>query len=352
MFSTIRLVGLVVLVALAGCTEIQVGSHIFKKAYSGTCQTEGDLKVGKPYRVDGKTYTPVVSSLGYSERGIASWYGKDFHGKSSANGECYNMYAYTAAHKTLPLPSIVRVTNLENNKSVVVKVNDRGPFVRGRVIDLSYAAAQSLDVARMGTAPVLVEAIGGPHHFVGGARGNTMLAQGNLPKLGPDERGPTLASYSPSVTSEENLADDDVRKKRVIPEAITAEEAAIPNPDEMAPLPAAEVARINKQLPAPAQANELPPPPSSNQLAGTAPLVKTSVYVQTGAFADMNNAARQMDALRQMEPTAALSKVDVNGMAMTRVRSGPYASVVEADAALGKLVSAGFDGARLVVEPR
>src|ERR1700761_2564639 len=121
--------------ALSGCTEIQVMSHLVKRSTSA-CSTEGQPKVGDAYTVDGVRYTPMNSSAGYHEKGIASWYRDDFHGLATANGECYNMYAYTAAHKTLPMPTVVRVTNLENHKSVVVKVNDRGPFVRGRLIDL------------------------------------------------------------------------------------------------------------------------------------------------------------------------------------------------------------------------
>ncbi|MBM4221132.1 MAG: septal ring lytic transglycosylase RlpA family protein [Gammaproteobacteria bacterium] len=103
----------------------------------------------------------MPSSEGYRQTGIASWYGKDFHGKRTSSGTIYNMYEFTAAHKTLPLPSLVRVTNTANGRSVVVTVDDRGPFVKGRLIDLSYAAARELDIVRAGTAEVEVEALGG-----------------------------------------------------------------------------------------------------------------------------------------------------------------------------------------------
>ncbi|GGK65472.1 septal ring lytic transglycosylase RlpA family protein [Amphritea balenae] len=112
-----------------------------------------------PYRVLGKTYYVMPSSLGYKERGVSSWYGKKFHGHKTSNGETYNMYAMTAAHKSLPLPSYVQVTNLKNGKRVIVRVNDRGPFHGGRIIDLSYAAASKLDMLGAGTAKVEVEAI-------------------------------------------------------------------------------------------------------------------------------------------------------------------------------------------------
>jgi len=112
-----------------------------------------------PYRVLGKTYYVMPSSLGYKERGVASWYGKKFHGHKTSNGEVYNMYGMSAAHKSLPLPSFVKVTNLANNRYVIVRVNDRGPFHGGRIIDLSYAAAKKLDMLGAGTARVEVEAI-------------------------------------------------------------------------------------------------------------------------------------------------------------------------------------------------
>jgi len=111
------------------------------------------------YEVLGRNYEVMDSSYGYQERGVASWYGKKFHGRRTSNGEPYDMYAMTAAHKSLPLPTYVRVRNLRNNKIVVVRVNDRGPFVDNRIIDLSYSAARKLDMIRTGTSLVEVTAI-------------------------------------------------------------------------------------------------------------------------------------------------------------------------------------------------
>ncbi len=114
----------------------------------------------KPYKVNGRHYRPLISARGFSQKGLASWYGRDFHGKKTANGETYNMYAMTAAHKTLPLGTWVRVYNLRNKKQAVVRINDRGPFVRNRIIDLSYKAAKKLGVVGPGTAPVKIVALG------------------------------------------------------------------------------------------------------------------------------------------------------------------------------------------------
>lgn len=112
------------------------------------------------YEVFGQRYLVLPTAEGYRERGVASWYGPDFHGGSTSSGERYDMNAMTAAHRTLPLPSYVRVTNLGNGRSIVVRVNDRGPFKRGRIIDLSYVAAAKLDMIRDGTALVEVTAVG------------------------------------------------------------------------------------------------------------------------------------------------------------------------------------------------
>ena len=114
---------------------------------------------GPVYEVFGKKYTVMNTSHGYSERGVASWYGKKFHGRLTSNREPYDMYAMTAAHKTLPLPTYVRVRNLRNNESIVVRVNDRGPFVHNRIIDLWYAAALKLDMVGDGTSLVEVTAV-------------------------------------------------------------------------------------------------------------------------------------------------------------------------------------------------
>jgi len=111
------------------------------------------------YTALGKRYRPMKQARGFYQRGQASWYGKKFHGRRTSSGEVYDMYAMTAAHPTLPLPTYLRVTNLDNSRSVVVKVNDRGPFLHGRIIDLSYVAAAKLDIVRTGTGNVEIESV-------------------------------------------------------------------------------------------------------------------------------------------------------------------------------------------------
>jgi len=115
----------------------------------------------KPYSVNGQLYQPLQDHRGYVEEGIASWYGPDFHGKATSCGEIYDMNAMTSAHKLLPMGTKLRVTNLRNHRTIEVRVNDRGPFVKSRIIDLSYAAAKELDIVASGTAPVRIESISG-----------------------------------------------------------------------------------------------------------------------------------------------------------------------------------------------
>ena len=144
---------------LGGCAET---TYVVEqsKVVSGNTTPRTPYKVGNPYQVNGVWYYPAVD-YNYDQTGIASWYGPGFVGHSTANGEEYDQDALTAAHKTLPMPSLVRVTNLENGRQIQIRINDRGPFVEKRVIDLSYAAAQKLGFLGQGTTRVRLEVLGG-----------------------------------------------------------------------------------------------------------------------------------------------------------------------------------------------
>ena len=150
-----------IVVVLSACTfGVPIGERSGVGPITDIPQTSRS-KNGNPssYVVAGKRYYVLDSAGGFKQRGIASWYGKKFHGRKTSNGEIYNMYGMTAAHKRLPIPVYVRVRNLTNGRSVVVKVNDRGPFVEGRIIDLSYSAAQKLDIIGTGTARVEISVL-------------------------------------------------------------------------------------------------------------------------------------------------------------------------------------------------
>ena len=144
-------------VLLSGCeTASPEVTDPPQKQASAIKSQGGVYKVGNPYKILGRWYYPK-EDYSYSEVGIASWYGPDFHAKRTANGEKYNMHSLTAAHRTLPLPSIVKITNLENGRSLVVRVNDRGPYARNRIVDVSKKVAQLLGFLEKGTAKVRVE---------------------------------------------------------------------------------------------------------------------------------------------------------------------------------------------------
>lgn len=162
---------IVIVAAIAGCSSRGgyyqddgpprgVSKSAVEKIPDAVPRNEPRSKFGNdPYVALGKKYYPMKSAQGYNERGVASWYGKKFHGRRTSSGEKYDMLAMTAAHRTLPLPTYVKVRNLKSGKSVIVKVNDRGPFLHNRVIDLSYAAAYKLGVVTTGTALVEVTAV-------------------------------------------------------------------------------------------------------------------------------------------------------------------------------------------------
>jgi rare lipoprotein A len=147
------LISVAVAVLLSACA-----SH--RTQVIDTPETRGLKGWQKPYMVDGERYDPLLHHEGFFQDGLASWYGEEWHGGSTSNGERYNMHALTAAHKTLPLGVYVRVHNKRNNREVVVRINDRGPFVKDRIIDLSFAAAKQLGITGSGTAPVHIEALG------------------------------------------------------------------------------------------------------------------------------------------------------------------------------------------------
>jgi rare lipoprotein A len=153
-FTSPFLAALICLLLLTACGRLASYPPIYDRPGTTVPSTQ------RPYVINGRTYYPLPSSQGFVESGIASWYGGKFHGRKTACGERYNMYAKTAAHKTLPLQTMVLVKNLENGREMVVRINDRGPFVKGRIIDLSLTAARELNIVQKGTARVRVSALG------------------------------------------------------------------------------------------------------------------------------------------------------------------------------------------------
>ncbi len=148
---------LMVGVALSGCRSVSTAPP--ERAKPPPARAPG---YPKPYRVNGVWYQPIPDAYGFKQRGTASWYGRKFHGRRTSNGEIYDMYGISAAHKTLPFGTVVRVTNMRNGRQLDIRINDRGPFAKGRIIDLSFGAAQKLGVVGPGTAPVEIVALAAP----------------------------------------------------------------------------------------------------------------------------------------------------------------------------------------------
>lgn len=268
----------------------------------------GIYKVGKPYQVEGVWYYPAEDYT-YSQEGIASWYGTDFHGKRTANGDRYDMNDLTAAHPTLPMPSVVKVTNLDNGRTLKVTVNDRGPFHSTRIIDVSRRAAQLLGFYEAGTAHVRVDI---------DAAESINLKNIALSR-NPPEMPQIAASPRASVSA---MAIDPVTPPAGASVAVPAEAVkpvAIPAP---------------KAAPTPKK---------------TAPVAAGGIFVQAGAFAEEANARKLEQQLGELG-TVHIVPTTVNSKKLYRVRLGPLADAATATAVLGKVKSYGYNDAKVVRE--
>lgn len=300
--------GLVLLVG--ACAQARLAVHAAKQAGNrggtpGAAATVspdgvpigpgGVYKVGSPYKVAGRTYTPRLDP-NYDKTGVASWYGKDFNGLRTANGEVFDMNALTAAHKTLPLPSYVQVTNLENGRTLVLRVNDRGPFARGRILDVSRRSAQLLGFRGQGTAKVRVRVVAPP------SDGGFVAARTETP-----ERNRVAVAVPVGAVETDHLAP----------------------PDGVAETPR----RGPVLLPLVSVTNVRP----------------TNMFVQAGAFESHTNATRLSDEL-STGPRWRVTSVTVNGRQLFRVRFGPLQTVEQADIVLAEAIRRGHPEARIVID--
>lgn len=318
---------LICLFAVSACTETQLASHIAKQIPGVSSKSEGNFKVGNPYKVAGKRYVPQ-ETYDHTETGIASWYGPNFHGKQTANGEIFDMNELTAAHKTLQLPSLVRVTNLENGRSLVVRVNDRGPFKRGRIIDLSKRAAELLDFKGQGIAKVKIQVLSEESKAI------AMAA-----KRGEDTRGIEVAM------NENRLARSQTSRRRPVSASVT-------NQTEQASYRQAAAQPIEKEV---LSSPEIPPGHIKNGNFLPDPVVKqlpvkpTGIYVQAGSFGNANSAESLAQSLSGFG-NAKVYPALVNGRQFYRVRLGPMVNVSNADTVLASLANAGRGDAIIIVD--
>ncbi|MDE2165413.1 MAG: septal ring lytic transglycosylase RlpA family protein [Alphaproteobacteria bacterium] len=298
--------------ALAGCGTRSGGGQTVA-APNGN----GFYKIGNPYQIEGMWYYPSVD-WSYDKTGIASWYGPDFDGKYTANGERFDMNALTAASPTLPMPSIVEVTNLDNGRSIQLRINDRGPYARNRILDVSRRAAQMLGFETAGTAHVRVRLL----------RQETLqaelLAQRNG---GPDVEPPTqVAAAEPvAAVSTQTLTSPAAATATPPPTTATTAEAAPPV------TPRGPTARLS--LIAPAEA------------ATTG----SKMYIQAGAFSRLENAERLKAKLTRFG-AVNIDAARVNGASVYRVRIGPLATTQQADRTLSDVINSGVPQARLAFD--
>lgn len=311
-------------VMLTGCTTAELAIDLIKKRQkqqekeqitqsveSGSVKAAPRYKIGNPYKVAGVWYYPE-RDLSYDETGIGSWYGDEFAGRLTANGEIFDPNMVTAAHKTLPMPSVVRVTNLDNGKSLVVRVNDRGPFVAGRIIDLSREAARLIGYKDAGIARVRVQLL---------AEQSLRLEQQAKEGKFPDIVG-GVAEPMPEITTVEQpeVSFTAVSKTRDTDYAANEEQSAIDL------LSRSRVGEVIDVVP-----------------------VQTSIWVQIGAFHAQSNAA---NVLTRVSETGAgeVAPIERNGQTLYRVRIGPINDVAMADDVLNNVFKLGFSGARIVVD--
>ena len=278
----------------------------------------------KPYEVFGRWYTPLTSDAAFSERGLASWYGRKFHGRPTSSGEPYDMYAMTAAHKTMPIPSYARVRNPANGREVIVRINDRGPFHDGRVIDLSYTAALKLGVLN-GVAPVEVERITQDAIRTGawrnGAEGRALAAApaANAPIL----IAPAQVAAAPSSSGVASASAPSVAPPEPPGGALTTV-AIAPTPSRIA----------NSDAGPGESADDATEPPRTARPIAQAP---SGYWLQLGAFRERDGAFDfQRKVERELEWLAPLMCVFVD-RDLHRLQAGPYASRNEAYGAAERL---------------
>lgn len=286
----------------------------------------------RPYVVFGKRYVPMTGDQPYTQRGIASWYGKKFHGNSTSIGEPYDMYAMTAAHPTLPIPSYARVTSALNGKTIIVRVNDRGPFHDNRIMDLSYVAAYKLGIIGPGSGEVTVQRIlpDEVRRMVaererGGGNAAEAVASSGVSSSGVASSGVASSGVStPGVSTP-------------VPVMLSAGETASAMPIASAPGAASGGTALNDLPPANragvlSEPTPLPPPPvaaapaAASQAAAQAPVSSGAVYLQLGAFSQSANAHSLAARVNGPLTAAGLPPATVEQAGqLYRVRVGPYA---------------------------
>ncbi|PJB69507.1 MAG: septal ring lytic transglycosylase RlpA family protein [Alphaproteobacteria bacterium CG_4_9_14_3_um_filter_47_13] len=327
---------LVLLLFLTGCSEMEFASHLGKKAFP-TTKSQGTFKVGTPYKIEGQRYYPK-ETYDLVETGIASWYGAQFHNKKTANGETFDKNELTAAHRTLQMPSLVRVTNLENGRSLIVRVNDRGPYRRGRIMDVSEKAAELLGFKNNGTAKVKLEVL---------TQESLQIAQ--AAKSGQDTSGYEVALNRGGGRFERPAASVQVASA-TSPSSPAAYQDLAGQPasvtSEVLLMPAVPGEGMSQTIPGHTRNGAFYPDAVVTEM----PVTRTDIFVQAGSFTVKDNAYHLSAQLQKLAHNSSVYPAMVNGTQFYRVRLGPAASVEEADELLARVIAGGNASAMIVVE--
>ena len=289
------------LILIQGCTSsIEVAANLGKK-YLIPKEEKKRIqkpiyKIGKKYNVGGKYYYPK-KDLYYNKTGIASWYGPKFHGKLTANGEIYNQYALTAAHKTLPLPSAVKVTNLKNNKSIVLRINDRGPFVNDRIIDLSSKAADILDLKREGTGLVRVQILREKSLYL-----EKLAKQGSFPEIN-DLKETELPNIT--IPSKVAVKIKDTKNQKIVTKKINY-----------------NLKNLNKEY---------------------------KIFIKLASFSSKKNAEIMKQKVSYIDKVKIYKIYKLN-KTLYQVKAGPFLSVEKVDQLHSLLLQKGMQGAKIIIE--
>ena len=289
------------LILIQGCTSsIEVAANLGKK-YLIPKEEKKRIqkpiyKIGKKYSVGGKYYYPK-KDLYYNKTGIASWYGPKFHGKLTANGEIYNQYALTAAHKTLPLPSAVKVTNLKNNKSIVLRINDRGPFVNDRIIDLSSKAADILDLKRKGTGLVRVQILREKSLYL-----EKLAKQGSFPEIN-DLKETELPNIT--IPNKAAVKIKDTKHQKIVTKKINY-----------------NFKNLNKEY---------------------------KIYIKLASFSSKKNAEIMKKKVSYIDKVK-IFKIYKFNKTLFQVKAGPFLSVEKVDQLHSLLLQKGMQGAKIIIE--
>ena len=286
---------------IQGCTSsIEVAANLGKKYLIPKEEKKyiqkPIYKIGKKYNVAGKYYYPK-KDLYYNKTGIASWYGPKFHGKLTANGEIYNQYALTAAHKTLPLPSAVKVTNLKNNKSIVLRINDRGPFVNDRIIDLSSKAADILDLKREGTGLVRVQILKDKSLYL-----EKLAKRGNFPEIA-DLKEAELPNIT--IPNKVEVKIKDTKNQQTVSKKINY-----------------NLKNLNKEY---------------------------KIYIKLASFSSNKNAEIMKKKLSYIDKVKIYKIFKVNKI-LFQVKAGPFSNVEKVDKLYSLLLKKGMQGAKIIIE--